>query len=218
VGDESGNYGDDAELVTALRAGDESAFAWLLDHHDGPLRRFARTFVSGAAAADEVVQETWLAVIEGIDRFEQRSSVKTWIYRILMNKARTRGLRDKRLVPFSSMAGDADDMSPTFPPDRFLPSNHQEWPGHWATPPPAWEDLPQQQLEARETLAHIRNAIDALPSPHRQVITLRDVHGWSSAQVCELLDLTAANQRVVLHRARAKVRVALEAYLAHVPT
>jgi RNA polymerase sigma-70 factor, ECF subfamily len=203
-----GDYGDDAALVVALRAGDERAFAWLLDRHDRPLRRFARTFVATASAADEVVQETWLAVIEGIDRFEQRSSVKTWIYRILMNKARTRGVRDRRSVPFSS----------TFPPDRFLPPDHPEWPGHWATPPPAWEDVPQQQLEARETLAQIRDAIDGLPSPHRQVITLRDVHGWSSAEVCELLDLTAANQRVVLHRARAKVRAALEAYLAPVPT
>jgi RNA polymerase sigma-70 factor, ECF subfamily len=119
-------------------------------------------------------------------------------------------------VPFSSMA--PGDPEPTFPPDRFLPPNHPEWPGHWATPPPAWEDLPQQQLEARETLVQIRLAIDDLPSPHRQVISLRDVHGWSSAEVCELLDLTAANQRVVLHRARAKVRAALAAYLAPVPT
>jgi RNA polymerase sigma-70 factor, ECF subfamily len=219
VGDDNGSYGDDAALVTALRAGDERAFAWLFDRHDRRLRRFARTFVASAGAADEVVQETWLAVIEGIDRFEQRSSIKTWIYRILMNKARTRGVRDKRSVPFSSMAiGGPGDAEPTFPPDRFLPPDHPEWPGHWATPPPAWENLPQQQLEAHETLAQMCDAIDALPEPHRQVITLRDVHGWSSAEVCDLLDLSAANQRVVLHRARARVRTALEAYLSPVPT
>jgi RNA polymerase sigma-70 factor, ECF subfamily len=213
-----GSFGDEAALVAALRAGDERAFAWLLDHHDGPLRRFARTFVASEAAADEVVQETWLAVIEGIDRFEQRSSIKTWIYRILVNKARTRGVRDKRSVPFSSIAqggsaGDPAGLGPTFPADRFLPPDHPEWPGHWASPPPDWENLPQQRLEARETLAQVRQAIDDLPSPHREVITLRDVQGWSSAEVCNLLDLTAANQRVVLHRARAKVRAALESYL-----
>jgi RNA polymerase sigma-70 factor, ECF subfamily len=216
-----GRFGDEAALVAALRAGDERAFAWLLDQHDRPLRRFARTFVASAAAADEVVQETWLAVIEGIDRFEQRSSIKTWIYRILVNKARTRGVRDKRSVPFSSMArggssgdtGDPGGLGPTFPADRFLPPDHPEWPGHWASPPPDWENLPQQRLEASETLAQVRQAIDALPSPHREVITLRDVQGWSSAEVCDLLDLSAANQRVVLHRARAKVRTALETYL-----
>lgn len=207
------DFADDAFLVARLRGGDETAFGWLLDRYDSPLRRLARTFVATPSAADEVVQETWLAVVEGIGRFEQRSSLKTWIYRILMNKARTRGVRDKRSVPFSSIAGDG----PTFPPDRFLPADDPEWPGHWASPPPAWDELPQARLDAHETLEHVGAAIAALPPLHRQVITLRDVEQWSSEEVCNALDLTAANQRVVLHRARAKVREALECYLMEPP-
>jgi RNA polymerase sigma-70 factor (ECF subfamily) len=206
------DYTDDVVLVSGLRAGHDDAFGWLLDRYDRPLRRLARTFVGSAASADEVVQETWVAVIEGIDRFEQRSSLKTWIYRILMNKARTRGVRDKRSVPFATLGVEG----PTFPADRFLPADHPQWPGHWAAEPPAWEGLPQQQLEARETLDRVRAAIAGLPEVHRMVITYRDVEGWSAAEVCELLELTPANQRVVLHRARAKVRASLEDYLAAV--
>ncbi len=209
-------HSDDAAVVAALRAGDEDTFAQLLDRYDAPLRRLARSFVSSSATAEEVVQDTWLAVIEGIDRFEQRSSLKTWIYRILMNKARTRGARDKRSVVFSAIALATDGLGPTFPPDRFLPPGDPTWPGHWATEPPAWESLPQQELEARETLERVRAAAEDLPTVHRLVITLRDLEGCSSAEVCELLDLTPANQRVVLHRARAKVRAALEEYLAAV--
>jgi RNA polymerase sigma-70 factor (ECF subfamily) len=204
--------------VDRLRAGDEDAFAWLLDRYDGRLRRLARAFVATRAAADEVVQETWLAVIEGIDRFEQRSSLKTWIYRILVNKARTRGARDERTVPFSAIVGNDGDLGPTFPPDRFRPPDHPRWPGHWAKPPAAWQELPQEQLEARETLDRIATAIADLPSLHRQVITLRDVEGWTSAEVCAALDLTPGNQRVVLHRARARVRSRLEAYFEVVAT
>lgn len=207
-----GDHADDTVLVDRLRAGDEDAFAWLLDRYDGPLRRLARTFVATAHAADEVVQETWLAVVEGIDRFEQRSSLKTWIYRILMNKARTRGARDKRSVPFSAVVGDDGRPGPAFPPDRFLPPDHPRWPGHWAAPPAAWEELPPQRLEARETLARVSAAIADLPPLHRQVITLRDVEGWSSPEVCDALGLTPGNQRVVLHRARAQVRSRLETY------
>jgi RNA polymerase sigma-70 factor, ECF subfamily len=209
-------HSDDAAVVAALRAGDEDAFVALLDRYDAPLRRLARTFVSSGATADEVVQDTWLAVIEGIDRFERRSSLKTWIYRILMNKARTRGARDKRSVVFSAVALDPDGGGPTFPADRFLPPDHPTWPGHWAIAPHAWESLPQQELEAHETLERVRAAIADLPTVHRLVITLRDLEECSSAEVCELLDLTPANQRVLLHRARAKVRAALEGYFAAV--
>jgi RNA polymerase sigma-70 factor (ECF subfamily) len=207
---------EDAAVVAALRAGDEDAFAELLDRHDAALRRLARSFVSSAATADEVVQDTWLAVIEGIDRFERRSSLKTWIFRILMNKARTRGARDKRSVVFSAVAPDADGLGRTFPPERFLPPDHPAWPGHWASELRAWEGLPQPELEARETLERVRAAIGDLPTVHRVVITLRDLEECSSDEVCELLDLTPANQRVVLHRARAKVRDALEEYLTAV--
>ena len=207
---------DDAAVVAALRAGDEDAFARLLDRFDAALHRLARTFVSSAATADEVVQDTWLAVIEGIDRFEQRSSLKTWIFRILMNKARTRGVRDKRSVVFSAVEGEAAALGPTFSPDRFLPPDHPTWPGHWAAPPLAWESLPQQRLEAQETLDRVRAAIAELPAVHRLVISLRDLDECSSAEVCGLLDLTPANQRVILHRARAKVRAALETYFSAV--
>jgi RNA polymerase sigma-70 factor (ECF subfamily) len=207
-------FGDDDVLVMALRDGEETAFAWLLDRYDRSLRRLARTFVATPAAADEVVQETWLAVVEGIDRFEGRAALRTWVCRILVNKARTRGVRDKRSVPFSALAAsDGDD--PTFPPDRFLPAG-DPWAGHWAAPPTPWDELPPDRLEAAETLAQVRAAIAALPQPHRTVITLRDVDGWTSQEVCDVLDLTPANQRVVLHRARAKVRAALEAYLTEV--
>ena len=210
------DFGDDAVLAAGLRAGDEAAFAWAYDRHDRMLRRLARTFVATQAAADEVVQETWLAVIEGIDRFEGRASVRTWITRILMNKARTRGVRDRRSVPFSSSVPSSVD-DPTFPPDRFLPADHPQWPGHWASRPPSWDDVTAERVEARETLARVRTAIEELPPLHRQVITLRDVDGWPAAEVCALLDLTAANQRVVLHRARARVRAALETYLMGAP-
>lgn len=216
-------FGDDDVLVTALRDGDDTAFAWLLDRYDRSLRRLARTFVATPTAADEVVQETWLAVIEGIDRFEGRAALKTWVCRILVNKARTRGVRDKRSVPFSALAGSASDAGagasavddPPFPPDRFLPAGDR-WAGHWAVPPTPWDELPPDRLEAAETLAEVRAAIAALPQPHRTVITLRDVDGWTSQEVCDVLDLTPANQRVVLHRARARVRSALEAYLTEV--
>lgn len=209
------DFTDDAVLVAGLRCGDERAFGWLLDRYDRSLRRLARTFVADAATADEVAQETWLAVVEGVDRFEGRSSLKTWVCRILVNKARTRGVRDKRSVPFSAIGAD-DGLGPTFSPDRFLPADHPAWPGHWANPPAPWEELPLEQLEASETLAQIRAAIEALPQPHRTVITLRDVEGWSSAEVAAVLDLTQANQRVVLHRARARVRATLESYLTEV--
>ncbi len=200
-------YSDDAALVTALRAGDEAAFGWLLDRLDRPLRRLARTFVSTPAAADEVVQETWLAVVEGVDRFEQRSSVRTWVTRILMNKARTRGVRDRRSVPFSSIE------APAFPPEAFRGPDDPDWPGHWVVPPRPWEQLPAERVEARETVACVRAAIEALPPLHRQVITLRDVEGWPAGEICAVLDLTPANQRVVLHRARARVRDAVASYL-----
>jgi RNA polymerase sigma-70 factor (ECF subfamily) len=206
VGDPD-RYSDDAALVTALRAGDEDAFGWLLDRLDRPLRRLARTFVSTPAAADEVVQETWLAVLEGLDRFEQRSSVRTWVTRVLMNKARTRGTRDRRTVPFSSIE------APTFPPEAFRGPDDPDWPGHWVVPPRPWEQLPAEQVEGRETVACVRAAIEALPPLHRQVITLRDVEGWPAGEICAVLDLTPANQRVVLHRARARVRDAVASYL-----
>jgi RNA polymerase sigma-70 factor (ECF subfamily) len=207
------DYSDDGALVDALRAGDEAAFGWLLDRYHAPLHRTARMYVSTDAHADEVVQETWMAVLRGIDGFERRSSLKTWLYRILMNIARTRGVKESRAIPFSSAAGVLDDgAEPTFDADRFRPPDDPEWPGHWAAFPNDWEHQPESRLLASETLALVGAAIERLPPAQREVLTLRDVDGWSSVEVCNELGLSETNQRVLLHRGRAKVRRALESY------
>jgi RNA polymerase sigma-70 factor (ECF subfamily) len=207
------DYSDDVVLVQSLRDGDEAAFAWMLDRYHGPLHRTARMYVATDAQADEVVQETWLGVLTAIDRFEQRSSVKTWLYRILMNIARTRGVRESRSIPFSSAANALDDgAEPTFAPDRFRPPGDPEWPGHWASFPLDWEHQPESRLLAGETMTLVAGAIEALPPAQREVLTLRDLDGWSSSEVCNALGLSETNQRVLLHRGRAKVRSALELY------
>jgi RNA polymerase sigma-70 factor (ECF subfamily) len=202
---------DDRALCRALRAGDEGAFEEIVERYHGRLRRFALTYVQSAAAADEVVQDTWLAVIRGIDRFEGRSSLKTWIFQILVNNAITRAQRDGRTVPFSAFDG-YDDDEPSVDPSRFLDEHHERWPGHWAAPVSRWNELPEDALLGHETLAVLWDAIAALPEMQRRVITLRDIDGCSPGEVCELLDVSEANQRVLLHRARSKARAALETY------
>jgi RNA polymerase sigma-70 factor (ECF subfamily) len=204
-------YSDDSLLVDALRRGDESAFSWLLDTYHRPLHRTAVSFVGSGATADDVVQETWLAVITGIDRFEGRSSLKTWIYRILMNIARTRGAREARSVPFSSAGPETEGGEPAFAPDRFHQRGRAA--GHWSAPPEPWDERSDDRLLAEDTLDRVRTVIQQLPERQRVVITLRDLDGLSAADVCALLDLSEANQRVLLHRARARVRHALEDYL-----
>jgi RNA polymerase sigma-70 factor (ECF subfamily) len=207
------DFSDDGVLVAALRSGDEDAFAWLLERYYAPLHRAARMYVATDAHADEVVQETWVAVLRGVDRFEQRSSLKTWLYRILMNIARTRGVKESRVIPFSSVAGATDDdAEPTFDADRFRPADDADWPGHWASLPLDWEHQPEARLLAGETLTLVGAAIETLPPAQREVLTLRDVDGWSSVEVCHALGLTETNQRVLLHRGRAKIRRALESY------
>jgi RNA polymerase sigma-70 factor (ECF subfamily) len=207
------DFSDDADLLAALRAGDEDAFTWMVDRYHAPLRRTARLYVATDAQADDVVQETWIALLRGVDRFEQRSSLKTWLYGILMNIARTRGVKEARTIPFSSAADAMSDGSePAFDPDRFRPADDPDWPGHWASLPPAWEHEPEARLLASETLAIVAAAIEALPPAQREVITLRDMEGWSASEVCNVLALTETNQRVLLHRGRAKVRGALESY------
>lgn len=198
-----GDFADDEVLVAALRAGDEAAFAWLLDRHGPGLARVARRHVGDDDTAADVVAETWLAVIRGIDGFEQRSSVQTWLYRIVLNRARSRGARDARV----EAADDLDD-GPAFAPDRFRrlpPYRH-----HWARPPAPWEDEPGARLAGREVLAVVAAAIEALPERQRTVLVLRDVEDWSAAEVCDVLALSEGNQRVLLHRARAAVRRRLE--------
>ena len=198
----------DASLLPALRAGDEEAFVALVTRYHASLKRVARAYVSTDAVAEDVVQETWLAVIEGLDRFEHRSTLKTWLFHILANKAKTRGVRERRMVPFASLAAAGDE--PAVPPDRFQ-RDGDAWPGHWAAPPRPWED-PERRLASLEARAYLRAAIAALPATQQAVLTLRDVEGLDAEEVCGLLDVSAGNQRVLLHRARAKVRTELERY------
>ena len=196
----------DDVLLERLRTGDEDAFATLLDGWSGGMLRLARSFVSTEESAAEVVQETWLAVIEGIDRFEGRSSLKTWVYRILTNTAKRRGVREYKVVPMSSV----DDSGPTVDPSRFRPAG-DPFPGHWWEFPPAWPS-PEQGLLSGEVRAYLTEALAELPERQRVVVVLRDIEGCPYDEVCELLGITPANQRVLLHRARAFLRGKLEDY------
>ncbi len=187
----------DAELIDRLRHGDEAAFVWLIDTYSAPL----------------VVQETWLAVVRGIGRFEARSSVKTWLFTILTNQAKTRALRERRTIPFSAFELDEGD-EPAVDANRFLPASHPQWPGHWAMAPQPWSMGPEGTALDREAMAVVRRALEALPRAQRVVVALRDVHGWPSADVCAALDLSEANQRVLLHRGRSRLRAVLERYFS----
>jgi RNA polymerase sigma-70 factor, ECF subfamily len=206
-----GDLPPDADLVAALRAGAEATFAMLLDAWSPGLLRTARAYVATAEAAEDVVQETWLAVIRGVDRFEGRSSLRTWVYRILVNIAKTHGVKDSRTLTWSSLSGD-EDAGPTVDPGRFQGPD-EPYPGHWRRIPDAWPS-PESQVVWREARAMVDAALADLPHRQRVVITLRDVDGYSSEEVCSILDITAANQRVLLHRARAAVRRRLEDYFA----
>jgi RNA polymerase sigma-70 factor, ECF subfamily len=197
----------EAALLADLRAGKEDAFASLIDRYYDAMIRVARLHVATKEAAEDVVQETFLGVIRGIDRFEGRSSLKTWIFRILVNRAKTRGERESRTRPFSSMIGELSVHDPAVDPTRFLDAGR--WRGYWQAPPSA-EQLPEAHALATEVGDDLLAVIAALPSNQRLVITLRDVQGFSSAEVCELLAISEANQRVLLHRARSKARAALE--------
>ncbi|HKB19985.1 MAG TPA: RNA polymerase sigma factor [Gaiellaceae bacterium] len=202
---------DDTQLVEALRAGDERAFEQLTREYHAPLMRVAQIYVTSRSVAEEVVQETWLGVLNGIGRFEARSSLKTWIFRILTNIAKTRAQREGRTLPFSVLERPGTVPEPAVGPERFLPPDHDRWPGHWSSRPEPW---PDDRLLAAETRGVVERAIEALPPAQRAVISLRDVEGWSSAETCNALGVTETNQRVLLHRARSKVRQALEDYLA----
>ena len=196
---------DDRRVIAALLHGDARAFEELVERYDGSLLRLAMRYVRTRSAAEEVVQDTWLGVLRGLPSFEGRSSLKTWIFRILVNQARTRGVRESRSLPFSALAGDAE---PAVDPDRFLAD------GSWAAPPRRWSDSPEDMLLSTEAQEQVLMAIDELMPLQRDVITLRDVEGWSSAEVREALGLSEANERVLLHRARSKVRARLEGYFA----
>jgi RNA polymerase sigma-70 factor (ECF subfamily) len=201
--------GAEADLVAALRSGDERAFVALVDRYQAALLRLAVTFVRDRAVAEEVVQETWLAVLGGIDRFEGRASLKTWIFQILSNRARTRGVRERRSAPFSALAAAEDADDAILDADRFLPEGHR-WVGHWAAAPTDW---PEERVLGDEAMQCVREAIEQLPPRQAHVLVLRDVEGWDSEEVCAALGLTDGNQRILLHRARGRVRAALEQYL-----
>jgi RNA polymerase sigma-70 factor (ECF subfamily) len=194
---------DDLRTVAAILAGDERAFEELVDRYNPSLMRLAQGYVRTRSAAEEAVQDTWLGVLRGLPAFEGRSSLRTWIFRILVNQAITRGVRESRSVPFSSLGEEEAAVDP----ERFLPS------GAWASPPQPVDGIPEDVLLSAEARALVLAAIADLPAQQRQVITLRDVEGWSSAEVREALDLSEGNQRVLLHRARSKVRARLESYL-----
>ena len=200
----------ESDLLRGLRERDEAAFAELVRLYQPSLLRVAQMYVSSRAVAEEVVQETWLGVLNGIDRFEGRSSLKTWIFRILTNIAKTRGQREGRTVPFSALERPDAVPEAAVDADRFLPPDHERWPGHWASKPEPW---PEERLLAAETRAVVERAIDQLPPAQRAVISLRDIEGWSSEEARNALGISETNQRVLLHRARSKVRQALEDYL-----
>jgi RNA polymerase sigma-70 factor, ECF subfamily len=200
---------DDEIVIVALRRGDADAFATLVDRYSPAMIRVALAYVPSRATAEEAVQETWIAVMRGIDRFEGRSSLKTWIFGILTNLAMRSGARERRSTPFSALAKAEDTGEPSVAPDRFLPADDDRFPGHWAIPPARW---PDESLLAGETRAVIAAAIAELPIAQRTVIALRDVEGWTSEEVSEALEISPGNQRVLLHRARSRVRAAIERY------
>ncbi len=201
---------DETVLVARLREGDERAFEDVVVRFYPSMLAVARGYVRSRSVAEEVVQEAWVRVLNGLDRFEGRSSLRTWVLRIVANTAQTRAVREARVVPMASLQG--DDGEPSVEPDRFRGAG-DPFPGHWWAYPTDWRTVPEEKLASQETLEIVKRAIEELPDLQRTVITLRDVVGCDSDDVCETLEITEGNQRVLLHRARAKVRAALERHL-----
>jgi len=203
---------DDSQLIAAVREGDERAFVTLVERYHPSLQRLARLYID-ASAVDDVVQDTWIGVLHGLPTFKGRASFKTWLFRILMNRARTRAVRNARSVPLSALVGqelDSDDSA--VDPSRFRPAG-DAYPGHWLLKPSA-DDMPEERLLAGELQVFVRDALSGLPPAQAEVVRLRDVEGLPTEDVCQLLNLTEGNQRVLLHRGRSKFRAALEAYMA----
>jgi RNA polymerase sigma-70 factor (ECF subfamily) len=211
-GAEARNDAEELALVEALRRGDEAAFALLVDRYQKALVRLALSYVPNREAAEDVVQETWMGVVRGIDRFEARSSLKTWLFRILVNRAKSKGVAERRQVPFSSLEEAGEPEAPAVDPSRFFDESSR-WAGFWSTPPERWEGIPDERLLGKETRAVVEEVIAELPPTQRAVISMRDIRGLDSGEVCEILDISEVNQRVLLHRARSKVRARLEEYL-----
>jgi RNA polymerase sigma-70 factor (ECF subfamily) len=204
---------EERALIARLRSGDEAAFVKLVGQHHKTLLRVARTYVSDHAVAEEVVQETWLGVLRGLESFEGRCSLKTWIFQILINRARTRGQREARTVPFAALIiPDMEDAPSAIDPSRFAGPD-SDYPDHWSMAPQQWDMTPEQLFLSGECRAHLEQAIAALPPVQRQVITLRDIQGWDNEEICNTLKISESNCRVLLHRARSRVRQVMEDYL-----
>ena len=203
---------DEPSLVAALRNREEAALIEVVRRYHRLMLQLALAHVEDRHTAEDVVQETWVAVIKGIDSFEGRSSLRTWMFRILTYQAAGRRKRDGREIPFSALASaDAAAAEPSVDPGQFLPRDHPETPFGWVSDPTEW---PEEALLASETRALIHQAIEALPATQRLVITLRDLYGWPPQEICEALDISDGNQRVLLHRARSSVREVLDRYLS----
>jgi RNA polymerase sigma-70 factor (ECF subfamily) len=200
----------ETDLLMRLRAGDERAFEALVERHHAVMLAVARTYVRTHAAAEEVVQDAWLGVLKGLDRFEGRSSLRTWIVSIVVNTARTRAVRDARTVPFSSVESASGQVAVS--PDRFR-GPEDAFPGHWNRYPRDWRSLPEEVLLGQEIIDVAMRAIKELPAAQQAVIKMRDVDGWTGEEVCAALNISPGNQRVLLHRARSQVRAALERHL-----
>jgi len=200
----------ESDVVAALRSGDESVFARLVDEWSPAMLRLARMHVSTRESAEDVVQEGWMAALRGVDRFEGRSSLRTWVFQIVLNIAKTKGVKEHRVVPFSSAFGDTEGR--TVDPERFQSASEPS-PGGWRQFPAPWP-TPEGELLSSETRAVIDSSLERLPERQRVVIELRDVDGYEPEEVCTLLDLSPGNQRILLHRARAAVRRELEIYFA----
>lgn len=209
---ETGVRDDETALLAALRAGDERAFARLVELHHAAMVRVARQYVPTQEIAEDVAQEAWLGLLRGLDSFEGRSSLRTYLFRIVMNLARTRGAREVRSAPFSSLVRD-EQAGPSVEPERFVASP-ERGAGHWASPIRPWSGSAEQIALSAEAVEKVYEAIAQLPEAQRQVVTLRDVDGFSADEVCDLLDLSEGNQRVLLHRGRTRLRQALAEYYA----
>ena len=204
-------YPEDVVLLARLKRGDASAFTGLVDTYGASLLRLASQYVGDRSLAEEVVQETWTGFLESLDRFEGRASLKTWIFRILVNQARKRSAREARSIPFSAL-GDGGGHEPSVDPDRFRRADRPGT-GCWASPPRHWNLSPEQQVLSQEIYQQVADALQTLPPSQREVVTLRDIEGWPSDEVCNVLEISENNQRVLLHRARSKLRGCLESYL-----
>jgi RNA polymerase sigma-70 factor (ECF subfamily) len=204
---------EEGSLVEALLAGDESAFMRLVEHYGPVMLRIARAYAGSSAVAEEVVQEAWLGIIQSLPRFQRRSSLKTWMLRILKNIASRRAALERRSVPFSAWEeADLERDEPSVGPERFLDQG-ERWAGHWSSAPQRFGGLPEEKLLSRAALAVVESEMLLLSPNQRAVIELRDMQGWETSEVCELLEISEANQRVLLHRGRAALRNALEEYV-----